>query len=299
MRRATTLIDKPTQWGKWWVPPPHEVCTDGEWVRWPFGRLCREEHTVAGSFRSAEIEESDRGRERWEVSLVFREFLALEDKTAADVVAFIKHHGALYLCDHGRVMTHRWGAGAVPTDELRRASFVHCFPESDRFEPGADGHPVEWVREPVRGYQHYAREAASLCRIAGALKAGYPVSPEWWSALGGPPPPQNARWQMVSQHVNVWLEDSGPTLRVNSSSNRAPQFNFGGGHLFSFLAFQLAMEITGVRALATCHWCRQFYSPSRWPRAGERSFCGQCGVKAGPRARSSAYRRKRRRHAET
>jgi predicted RNA-binding Zn-ribbon protein involved in translation (DUF1610 family) len=46
------------------------------------------------------------------------------------------------------------------------------------------------------------------------------------------------------------------------------------------LALQLAFAVASSEGVTTCFACGRFYTPSRRPAAGRRSFCPDCGLRA-------------------
>jgi hypothetical protein len=91
----------------------------------------------------------------------------------------------------------------------------------------------------------------------------------------------------VSYAVNCWLnwgrarpqiEWDGPTPTIAlTTGGLMPMY---ADRLSGALALQLAYAVASSEGVATCFACGRFYTPTRRPAAGRRSFCPDCGLRA-------------------
>lgn len=186
--------------------------------------------------------------------------------------------------------------------------------------------------EPVERWQHFASEADAILRIAASLKTGEPASTDTWqplktllgapveSVLGVIPDqdlpslseyrrleaagvdvlvPRTRREELKNQRrllattLQTWL-DMGDVRMLAVPTGAGVRLEFGSTCLFGALALQLALAVTGS-GLAMCASCTDPYIPKRKPRAGERTYCEECGPAA---ARRDGARRARERKRE-
>jgi hypothetical protein len=91
----------------------------------------------------------------------------------------------------------------------------------------------------------------------------------------------------VTHAVNCWLnwgrarpqidwEGSTPTIEL-TTGGIWPMY---ADRLAGALALQLAYAVASSEGVATCFACGRFYTPTRRPAAGRRSFCPDCGLRA-------------------
>ena len=91
----------------------------------------------------------------------------------------------------------------------------------------------------------------------------------------------------VSYAVNCWLnwgrarpqlDWQGPTPTIElTTGGMLPMY---ADRLSGALALQLAYAVASAEGVATCFACGRFYTPTRRPAAGRRSFCRGCGLRA-------------------
>lgn len=91
----------------------------------------------------------------------------------------------------------------------------------------------------------------------------------------------------VSYAVNCWLnwgrarpqlDWQGPTPTIElTTGGMLPMY---ADRLSGALALQLAYAVASAEGVATCFACGRFYTPTRRPAAGRRSFCPACGLRA-------------------
>jgi hypothetical protein len=91
----------------------------------------------------------------------------------------------------------------------------------------------------------------------------------------------------VSYAVNCWLnwgrarpqiEWDGPTPTIElTTGGIMPMY---ADRLSGALALQLSYAVASSEGVATCFACGRFYTPTRRPAAGRRSFCPDCGLRA-------------------
>jgi hypothetical protein len=91
----------------------------------------------------------------------------------------------------------------------------------------------------------------------------------------------------VAYAVNQWLDwgrarpqvewdGATPTIAL-TTGGLLPMYV---DRLAGALALQLAYAVASTEGVATCFACGRFYTPTRRPAAGRRSFCPSCGVRA-------------------
>jgi hypothetical protein len=109
-----------------------------------------------------------------------------------------------------------------------------------------------------------------------------------------PPPPAwlyLQLWRLVSE----WLElgDVRPGLRTHWP--RWPSLELQGAGLCGAVAVRLLLAVVQADYVVPCAACGALFTPLRWPRAGERSFCESCVSDRAPqRLAQRDYQRRRR-----
>ncbi len=189
------------------------------------------------------------------------DFVNLAGATDDEIASFAKVHGALGLCGHGlpKYHPHLRPTSDWPPDV--------CMVASEG--PEADAESIDdWRRSAI-----YAEGLLRLARIPyetlGIGDQGYLNSVGDWIVLAS---------------VRPTLERGDGRVSVV----------LGNGTLFGAIAVQLMYVVAGGGpGLAFCTGCELWFSPTRAPAAGQRSFCGRCKKKAGSLA-SLDYRRRNR-----
>jgi hypothetical protein len=93
---------------------------------------------------------------------------------------------------------------------------------------------------------------------------------------------------IVSYAVNCWLDwgrarpqidwdGPTPTIELTTGGSFMPMY---ADRLSGALALQLAFAVASSEGVTTCFACGRFYTPTRRPAAGRRSFCPDCGLRA-------------------
>jgi hypothetical protein len=187
-------------------------------------------------------------------------FLELRTGNEGKAIEFATRYGALGLCGHGLPQNHpSLQPGRIGAPDL-------CWATRPGLEPNA---------ESISDWARYAQQAAALLELNArpyeTLNSDQQVelaTLDGWMALGG----------------------VGVNLRRLKSSYA---IEVGNGTLFGAIAAQLMYVIAGGgRGLVSCSGCGQWFSPSRRPGPGKRSFCPKeaCRTKAARALAARDYR---------
>ena len=98
---------------------------------------------------------------------------------------------------------------------------------------------------------------------------------------------------MLAMDINAWLAE-GMVQPMFAWGEIGTSVALGSRCLFGALGLQLLVTIAGSQGMALCSACGHWYSPSRQPRPGQRSFCVTCRQNRAPgRCASRDYRKRR------
>jgi predicted RNA-binding Zn-ribbon protein involved in translation (DUF1610 family) len=181
-----------------------------------------------------------------------------------------------------------------------------------------------WKRsEPLDAWKYFSHRAFATLAIAASLKQGKRASPSDWEFLDGLDGrigsealrdlgdrrgllelyarvgcPYSAGWDLdkerrwLVREIMLWLEIGRPGYAVSEQSWKLEvDYN---GCLFTAIALQLALTVTGERNLFTCSGCGQpSVRQSKAPKQGQDNYCAQCGPHAALRAANARVRVKR------
>jgi hypothetical protein len=131
-------------------------------------------------------------------------------------------------------------------------------------------------------------------RGADVVRAQLPANVE---ELFGDRPPAGRKLtttaQMVGGFVNVLLEPVG--IRTYMSGDRLPSTRLEPFGLIGALGLQLMQKISTTTGVANCSGCGRSFSPTRKPRAGNRTYCPSCRAEKVPQRDAARASRGRRR----
>jgi hypothetical protein len=80
---------------------------------------------------------------------------------------------------------------------------------------------------------------------------------------------------LLSWEVDYWLQVGGVRPTFAWPTKGRPAIAFEGRGLWGVIARQLAFRCLNDRPMATCSECGDFFSPTRKPRTGSRSWCSR------------------------
>jgi hypothetical protein len=234
-------------------------------------------------------------------SSLLMDFCELAGPSAADeeVAAFARRWGLLELCEqHGmpgvRTLAREIPAGLAKNGDplYEEHGFGVCF-APQAVDPDAQ-RPVRV--EPVAAWRQLADELQAVTHVAALLQADERVPDDlWarvarledpWSAYGFAADPRARIARLVAQLCEV----AGLTWQVRwDKRHPQPVGMLTTSSLFAGLMAGVQAAMSGA-AVALCSGCGQPYSVSKRPKAGQRSFCSQCGDRAAKSAAARDYR---------
>jgi hypothetical protein len=231
-------------------------------------------------------------------------FARLAEATDSEILSFAQLWGPLVLCkEHNLHACHRPIQTAIRTG-------LRCEPRRLATR--------EYI-EPLDSWRGYAKRALVLLRLAAELRTGGPGSLEDWRVLVGdnttsrsgygatdPPErwdvrfdergltPESNPWPLIAMEVNWWLNQScakpaclaqGKEVAIKIGGDPFPFFD---DFLFSLLATQLLVAVTGAEGLIACSQCKTPYSRRRPIRPGEKNYCPSCRRAGVPQRNASS-----------
>lgn len=200
------------------------------------------------------------------------EFLSLANASAPEIERYAKRRGVLALCQHS--------AGDWP-----------LVAGHERYL-GLDNEPCRLLRaEPLELWRRYAGLFGALRDRGTTLREGRRL---------------RLSSRREDKELDLFLGDCDwlvcyvgclrPVLVVESCKF---EVKFGGGSLVTGLSAalvtQLLFTVAGAAEIGTCASCGRSFSLRRRPRAGENSYCPECGIRAAWRD----AQRRRRKQAQT
>lgn len=249
---------------------------------------------------------------------LLEEFLELATAPTAGIYKFARRYGVLEICRHDLPSTHNPQPPAGVVWPIRMDDDRACHAPASRrwngqpFKDFQELHaaPIE-QREHVSAWRAFAREAAGILRVASALHAERETTASDWQDVfdrdpfiratgqGQPIPwwPINikryrALWcgdhMRLASKVNDWvvMANLRPMLEWSPGPPRvvfkAANARDGRTTLFSALALQVLLTVSGAKGLAICSGCQSPFSPARRPRKNQRSYCDECREKGVP-----------------
>ncbi|MDQ6948473.1 MAG: hypothetical protein M3256_20010 [Actinomycetota bacterium] len=289
-------LDRPVGDGAWARPLAVEAHDDE--IRWPVPN---------GQIPGVEVfAEVSSGPE------MLTQFVGLGSADAACIAAFARRWGVLELCRHGLPAAHR-------PMVLQPALAVLPLPPPCALlaEPGADGHL--WHVEPVNGWHATVAQFRAALTLGAQLARHEMGAKDDWQTLiryqvqcrvpirGVVDDSESTEaavyikdWQPYRLEApKSWEEGAGALaglirdwLRWGGVGVRfwfPPKVVLVPRGLFGALALQLAFTLAGGGFL-TCDGCGQPFTRKRRPRAGEGTYCPNCGPRVAAKFRQ---RRKR------
>lgn len=284
----------PVSTGMWLIPD--EVKLDGDWLLWKPAKFI--------------------GKRRMSVELepgLLKKFCALADAPDERIASFAAKWGVLFLCEHNFPVRHLQELdypSIFPNTNVNSAVTMPGYHVRDSTPccwlqrlP----HNPDWYAEKLRGWRGWANHARAILSIAANLnmdKAG--KFDDWYtltatgSDIASPNDPlriERARIMaddskggivfqeiFLSSEVNQWLSwgdvrPALPAFAVSTPEHFWDMFRLElkpNAGLFGALAIQLAAAVTRSGGFAVCVACGSFYSPTRKPQAGRRTFCDKC-----------------------
>lgn len=219
--------------------------------------------------------------------------IAETSEPGPEIVKFASRFGTFQLCRHDLPARH----SAHNLIEAGARSQPEC-----RVRVNRRKHSVE----PVRVWHIYARDAASLIRIAAQNREGQPGYKDDWHRLRRAQlrprsrafrvtdDPLTIERRRLLEHIEAWLTADGARPFVSPYS-KSGTLEISGG-LMAALAMALLGVINGSKLHAVCTNCGQLYQPSRRPASSRQHYCNACR----DRARwLHAQRRRRAKRRET
>lgn len=269
--------------GAWTVPG--EVTTDGRTLEWE----------GAGKGVSAPSDLVDR-------------FVCLRDATAAEIGSFALEWGPLFnrpddrgharcpACDlaagRGRATRHELAThGCEPVSAWRRlASDVMGV-----LQVAAAYHKDETVSDETLGLFRNVVVENRLPDNPDFVGAQLPMNIEALFSDRVLPlnPHTGPTAEMIGAFVNVLLEPVG--IRSYMSADGLPTTRLEPFGLIGALGLQLMQKISTTTGVANCSGCGASFSPTRKPRAGQRTYCPRCRDSKVPQRDAARASRGRRR----
>jgi hypothetical protein len=215
---------------------------------------------------------------------LLEQFVKLADAPATAIAAYARRWGVLQICPKHR----------------RPGAYWH------RSEEGKACRPMGWPGEPyepIARWRDCARHVRALLNVVAAVHLGELGRREDWDILyendlvyAGDPHVLDdfnlkiARF-VISWIIQGWLQLVHVMPFLDWNDPQHPTVRLGGGRLTGAIALELLFITARTDGLAICAACGIPYVPRpRRPRAGERTYCPDCGRKAAVRDAARRYR---------
>jgi hypothetical protein len=214
---------------------------------------------------------------------LLEQFVKLADAPATAIAAYARRWGVLDICDQHRLP----------------GAYMH------RSEDGKNCHQMGWPGEsyePIDRWRDCARHVRALMNVVAAVHLGEVGRREDWDILGttglasfGMP----SVWEdftlktasfLISWIIHQWLSRVVVMPFLDWEDPKHPTIRLGNGRLPAAIALELLFIAARTDGLAICAACGIPYVPRRRPRAGERTYCRDCGRKTAVRDAARRYR---------
>jgi hypothetical protein len=212
------------------------------------------------------------------------EFVKLADAPATAIAAYARRWGVLDICSEHRRPGAYWHHG----------------------KDGKACRPMGWggeLHEPIVRWQDCSRFIRTLLDVVAAVHMGELGRCEDWEVLcandfafAGNPPlwhdfDLKSACVRLSWIIQQWLSGDVKVIPfLDWTEPRHPTVRLGGRGLPTALALELLFIMARTDGLAICAACGTPYVPRRKPRAGQRTYCPDCGHRAAERDAARRYR---------
>lgn len=305
MLGANNKPERPFPIDPWIIPGQVELVEDGAGGRlvWEFG-----------------ASEGARDRETIDDRETLVRFQALATAPDCEVLEFARTFGPLYLCQHGRPISHStpvgesYGIGTISQEvageDLAEAlSALMPGPTTD----ASEGRCYLVKSEPLRVWRARAKEIRSVLRITAELHRTRRDpeqvigTPELWeealpshsfsaqlirAGWSGRTPVRKEAVQYVAQRADGLLRETGVRLRLTWPDPLAgPKITYDGLGVLGAVARQLAFTVIRDDGHLICDMCGRLFFPGRKSQIR----CGreECKREAGRRDTQRSRARKR------
>jgi hypothetical protein len=207
---------------------------------------------------------------------IIERFVKLKNGSPDRIYKFAQKYGVLEICQHELPSNHF----NIP---INSDSAGYCFPCGV---------------EPVSIWAEYAKVIHTIILIARSLRLNKVGEEKDWKVLrpNRPGSIKEAR-QVLSRIVNHLILVAGVTNDL-IWIDEEPKVKLSGSGVLGGVVRQLPYLICRGSESTFCYGCGKLFQPYRWPRAGEKSWCENCGSEAARRESAKLANRRRRKAKE-